>query len=215
MSGLPSESVIAGHFPPDQQPAWEVALLFPPQGGWSLKEYFELSESTNRLVEYTRGHIEVLEMPTIEHQRIIMHLLMLLRETGFDGEHGMALMAPLQTTILPGVVREPDIVFKLRENIPSGDVEYFHGADLVMEVVSADKQSHERDYVKKRAVYAEAGIPEYWIVDPQQQRVVVLTLEGGQYVEHANLVREGVAASRLLAGFEADVAAIFAAGKVR
>lgn len=144
-----------------------------------------------------------------------MYFLMLLRETGFDGEHGMALMAPHQTTMLPEVVREPDIVFKLRKNIPPSEVKYFHGADLVIEVVSADKQSHERDYVKKRALYAEAGVAEYWIVDPQQQRVMALTLDGDKYAEHANLTGSGTAASKLLNGFSVDVAAVFAARKQR
>ena len=52
---------------------------------------------------------------------------------------------------------------------------YWLGADLVLEVVSEDNP--QRDYAIKRRDYAEAGIPEYWIVDGQQQTVSVLPLQ--------------------------------------
>lgn len=54
---------------------------------------------------------------------------------------------------------------------------------LVVEVVSPGRVGRERDYARKRAQYAARGIPEYWIVDPQEQIVMVLQLEDGQYIE--------------------------------
>ena len=54
---------------------------------------------------------------------------------------------------------------------------------LVVEVVSPGKANRERDYTAKRAQYAARGIPEYWILDPDDQVVIVLRLEAGAYVE--------------------------------
>lgn len=54
---------------------------------------------------------------------------------------------------------------------------------LVIEVVSPDEPA--RDYRYKRSEYAVRGIPEYWIVDPIQQKVTVLTLVEGFYDEIA------------------------------
>jgi Uma2 family endonuclease len=54
---------------------------------------------------------------------------------------------------------------------------------LVVEVVSPGKVAWERDYDCKRSQYAAVGIPEYWIVDPQEQQVTVLRLELGEYTE--------------------------------
>ena len=54
---------------------------------------------------------------------------------------------------------------------------------LVVEIVSPGRVGRERDYERKRAQYAARGIPEYWIVDPQEQIVMVLQLENSQYVE--------------------------------
>lgn len=122
-------------------------------------------------------------------------------------------MAPHQTTILPDVVREPDIVYKLRENLPSPDEKYFTGADLIMEVVGADERSRRRDYQTKVADYAKAGVAEYWIFDPQEERVMVLSLAGDKYAEHADLTKQGTATSVLLDGFAVDVTEVFAAGK--
>jgi hypothetical protein len=59
---------------------------------------------------------------------------------------------------------------------------YWTGADLVIEVVSPDDP--QRDLVTKRSEYAQAGIPEYWIVDPQTETITVLRLEDARYVEH-------------------------------
>jgi Uma2 family endonuclease len=47
---------------------------------------------------------------------------------------------------------------------------------LVVEVVSPGRIGRERDYISKRAQYAARGIPEYWIVDPQEQMIAVLQL---------------------------------------
>jgi Uma2 family endonuclease len=55
---------------------------------------------------------------------------------------------------------------------------------LVVEVVSSsdtDRVSKTRDYVLKRDEYEKRGIPEYWIVDPIAQVVIVLMLENGAY----------------------------------
>jgi Uma2 family endonuclease len=57
---------------------------------------------------------------------------------------------------------------------------------LVVEVASntqESKQSRDRDYVEKRSEYAARRIPEYWIVDPNQNTVTVLALDGAEYRE--------------------------------
>ncbi|WP_416666176.1 Uma2 family endonuclease [Egbenema bharatensis] len=52
---------------------------------------------------------------------------------------------------------------------------------FVLAVVSPGEANRQRDYVRKRAQYAAAGIPEYVIVDPEEQTVTVLGLEQGHY----------------------------------
>ncbi len=56
---------------------------------------------------------------------------------------------------------------------------------LIAEVVSPYRnhqdENYQRDYIDKRRQYQELGIPEYWIIDPQQQKVTVLLLVDGIY----------------------------------
>ena len=84
---------------------------------------------------------------------------------------------------------------------------YFDGADLVIEVVSDDDP--DRDLVTKRREYAQAGIAEYWIVEPQVETITVLRLDRDQYVEHGRFGRGAAAASALLPGLSVDVATMF------
>ena len=54
---------------------------------------------------------------------------------------------------------------------------------LAVEVVSPGKANRDRDYRYKRSEYAARGIAEYWIVDPELNRVTVLSLVDGFYEE--------------------------------
>ena len=81
----------------------------------------------------------------------------------------------------------------LKQNADRISDEFWERADLVMEVVSPEKP--ERDYVTKRLDYAEAGIPEYWIVDPRTKTVEVLKLEESEYVTHTAATNQSPAAA--------------------
>jgi Uma2 family endonuclease len=54
---------------------------------------------------------------------------------------------------------------------------------LIVEVVSPGQRNRQRDFERKRAQYAHIGVPEYWLIDPENQVVVVLALQTGAYVE--------------------------------
>jgi Uma2 family endonuclease len=54
---------------------------------------------------------------------------------------------------------------------------------LIAEVVSPGKTNRDRDYINKRAQYAAIGVPEYWLINPKAQSVMVLELKGNEYSE--------------------------------
>ena len=78
-----------------------------------------------------------------------------------------------------------------------------------MEVVSEGQESWKRDYVEKAEDYAAAGIAEYWIVDPQERKITVLTLTDTEYREHGVFIEGDDASSVLLAGFACRVSDVF------
>ena len=57
---------------------------------------------------------------------------------------------------------------------------------LVIEVVSPGELQRDRDYIAKRLQYQYRAIPEYWIVDPQSESVLVLELKEKTYTEVGN-----------------------------
>lgn len=191
----------------DLEPAWEIAYLFPAQGAWSEDDYLSLTEGTNHLVELSQGHVEVLPMPTRTHQRIVFFLARVLHSFLMAHGLGTVLFAPLRVRLWEGKFREPDLVVVLAEHRDREHEAYFDGADLVIEVVSDDDP--DRDLVTKRREYAQAGIAEYWIVEPQVETITVLRLDRDQYVEHGRFGRGAAAASALLPGLSVDVATMF------
>ncbi len=192
------------------EPSWEVAYLFPAQGNWTEAEYLALN--TNRLVELSEGYLEVLAVPTIFHQLIAQFLFGALQAYLAGRPTGMVLLAPLPVRLWPGQMREPDLVYITPRRIRTvrGQPE---GADLVMEVVSPGSENRERDLEIKRQEYARAGIAEYWIVDHEEMRITVLTLDGQTYRVHGEFGPGARATSVLLPGFTAAVDDVFAAGE--
>jgi len=196
-------------------PAWEIARLFPDQGFWSEGDYLSLTRDARFLVELVDGYIEVLPMPSLSHQRIVRFLVALLQGFLSRSPLGELLFAPIRMRLWGSRIREPDIMFLLNEHADRATEDFCEGADLVIEVVSADPKDRKRDLETKRAEYARAGIGEYWIVDPEEGRISVLKLEGNQYGVHSEGRGGERVRSHMLAGLEVDVAAVLASASSR
>lgn len=183
-----------------------VLDLAPRQGNWSDEAYLRLTDHTSHLIEFTDGFVEVLPMPTDRHQTILGYLyhLFLARVHPAGGK---VQFAALRLRIRPGKYREPDILLLRDARDERRQDRYWLGADLVVEVVSPDKPA--RDLVDKRRDYAEGRVPEYWIVNPGDETILVLRLEGDAYVEHGTFRRGQAATSSLLSGFAVEVSAVF------
>lgn len=185
----------------EHEPTWDVAQLFPSQGVWSEAEYLALD--TNHLVEFSQGYVEFLPMPTLTHQLIVLFLYEALKAHVSARRLGTILVAAYKVKLWEGKYREPDVIFVKEEHLSRLGEQFSLGADLVIEVVS--DQGRPRDLEIKRQEYAQAGIPEYWIVDPQLEQITVLALEGSTYAVHGEYPKGAEATSRLLPGFKVNV----------
>ena len=58
--------------PQEPEYAWELATLYPAQGDWSEVEYLELTDHSNRRIEFTDGRLEFLPMPTEIHEALLI-----------------------------------------------------------------------------------------------------------------------------------------------
>ncbi|HEX4796148.1 MAG TPA: Uma2 family endonuclease [Humisphaera sp.] len=166
---------------------------------WTPEAYFELNGAY--LVEYSRGNLEILPMPTMTHQRIASRLYDALRAAApRDGE---VLFAGTRVKVGLDTYREPDVLYIPPEWKSSTQDDFVERVGLVIEVVSESSRNH--DLETKREEYASAGIPEYWIVDPQQSLITVLTLQGLEYAIQGEYGRGQISSSIFLRGFAISV----------
>ncbi len=206
----PASAAAAQSAAADTRLASLLCDALPPQGAWNDSGYLWLTSQSNRLIEFTDGWLEELPVPTHTHQAILLFLYDLFRAV-VHNRGGTVMVAPLRMRVREGKFREPDLLLLRDRNDPRCQDRYWLGADLVVEVVSPDDP--DRDLVQKRADYAEAGIPEYWIADPRDETILVLGLADGAYRELGQYRRGDVAPSRSLDGLRVDVGAAFDAPK--
>ena len=198
MSSLSTQAPLASAPARPGQPVREITDYLPSQGSWTERQYLALF-THGRGVEFNDGMIEVLPVPTKTHQLVIGLFYELLK--AFLGGRGVVLLAGYKLRVQSPEVqfREPDVVYLTPEQNTRAGEAFTRAAELVAEVVSRDDP--ERDYVTKRREYAAAGIPEYWILDPAARQILVLGLDGNQYMERGKYGPGERASSHHLPGF--------------
>ena len=205
MSVVPSPSTTAADPAMPHEPAWEIARLFPAQGAWTEEAYLSFTESMNQYCELVDGRVEVPDMPTKTHQQIVHALLALFLAYLRPRRRGDAIAAPYRVRLRTGGFREPDITVYRADHLDRFGERFGDVPDLVVEVVSDDPASRIRDYEDKRREYAAAGIAEYWIIDAPANRVLVLTLDAGDYGVAADRQLNEAVTSRLFPDFVVTV----------
>ncbi len=174
-----------------------------------LKTYDDLlaiPEDGNRY-ELILGEIAMSPSPNKKHQRALSRLNN--RTSAFVEQHqlGEVFFAPFDVKFSPYSVVEPDLFYISREKRFTLGDNFVDGApDMVVEVLSPSNRM--QDLVKKAALYAQYGVAEYWVVDPESQTVAVHQWKDGQYV--ALKPKKGIARSIVLKGFEVSIQEIFA-----
>lgn len=189
------------------EPTWELAAQYPLQGSWAVEQYLALD--VGRQVEFDNGKLEFLPWPTELQQAIALFLCFQVRQVVEKSRKGICLVAPFRVKINESRFREPDVLFMLEENRERRKSNYWNGADLVIEIVSEDDPN--RDLIEKRFDYAQAGVQEYWIVDPRDRSILVLSLETelSEYRETARCTDGEVVRSQLIDRFEVLVTEVF------
>ena len=157
----------------------EPAVPEPPV---SYEEFLEWADEDVR-AEWIDGHIHVMSPASDQHQDVVEFLLALARllvEHHGEGWVRSSLFQ-MKTDVRPSG-REPDLMYVREEHRDRITDTYLDGpADLVVEVISSE--SGTRDRGEKFYEYEEAGIPEYWLVDPEREELAVYRLKEGRSPE--------------------------------
>ena len=184
-----------------------------PRAGLRLtvEEFLELPDTYDRRkMELDEGELYVMPRPRKVHQSVQARLVTRF-ENYFDGfdeppadvSHDFLVALSLEERILYA----PDLSVVLRERAHIIGDRMIEGApDIVVEILSSDRN---RDLVRKRQVYASAGIPEYWTFDYLNETATLLELRGSEYVERATLGPSDTLTTPLLPGLAIPLADIF------
>jgi Uma2 family endonuclease len=139
----------------------------------SYDEYRQWDEFEEALTEWVDGEVILHRPPLDRHQRALEFLERLLDLFVQLFGLGLIRVAPFSMRTTPeGSAREPDIFFLASEHLGRLTEHELNGpADIVVEVISTDSVSRDRD--DKFYEYQNGGVREYWIVDPRagKQRV--------------------------------------------
>ncbi len=174
----------------------------PQQGFWTYDDYAVLDDGEH--YEIVNGVLYMTPSPSWSHQEIVGEIFAHLRAYVHETAIGGVLMAPLDVELASHTVFQPDVVVLRKASRRKLKARHIVGApDLVVEVVSPSSETH--DSYRKLVAYARAGVPEYWIVDPDAQNIEVLLLENSEY--HSQGVYRGKATlpAQIVAGLPTQV----------
>ncbi len=126
------------------------------------------------------GELVVTPSPSLRHQDIVFNLGKILDRHVRDRSLGKVYMSPVDCLLGPWTVLGPDVVFVETARFDRLTHRAIEGAPtLVIEVLSPSTAVIDRK--RKRALYAEHGVPHYWIVDPDALALDALVLAGDDY----------------------------------
>jgi Uma2 family endonuclease len=174
----------------------------------TLEEFLEAEAVEGYRYELARGVLEVNQVPNDPHRQVVTNLYTAVAR--YHLAHKRVILSfgggSEFQFVLPGLTsgRNPDLGVVLR-----GAAKDRRGRRLPVlaaEVIS--RGSIQRDYETKRAEYLAYGLLEYWIVDPMERRVTVLTRRGDAWVE-AVFRDDQVIGSLVLPGFATTVAELW------
>jgi Uma2 family endonuclease len=155
---------------------------------FTLAEYLAYDDGTDKRYELVNG--ELIEMPSESDLNNAIAIFLLLTFAKLIPGKLLRRGTEIVVSGSRATTRVPDLLVLTEELVTAlqGTPRSIITPDLpppalVVEVVSPGKENQDRDYRYKRSEYAARGIGEYWIVDPQQSQVVLLTLVDGLYEE--------------------------------
>jgi Uma2 family endonuclease len=140
---------------------------------WTLAEVHRLPDDGNKY-ELVRGELFVTPPPGDEHETIAARLSGILAP--YVSEHSLGLVFhPKAVMRFEGSEVEPDLMVRLpHPNRKKNDSDWDTAPVpiLVVEILSA--YTRRRDFNQKKRLYLDAGVAEYWIIDPEAQTITVI-----------------------------------------
>ena len=160
--------------------------------------------------ELIDGEVYMTPSPNTKHQVVVGNLHVALRRFADETGIGKVFLAPFDVVFGERTAVQPDLLFIHKERLSIlTDLNVQGAPDLVIEVLSPSTAAFDRE--TKLQVYARAGVPEVWYVDPKEEVLEILNLSPSRrYKKTARLSGDASVASRVLAGLRLPLEEVFA-----
>lgn len=146
-------------------------------------------------VQVINNQLYISPAPNVPHFRIVGSLSDEFRRIVKESGLGEVFFAPVDVYMGNKNAIQPDIFYISSENADIIKKDAIYGApDLIVEVLSPGNK--KADLVKKKAVYENFGVKEYFIVNPVDKSVITYYLENNRYAEQ--ITQKGKLISKLL-----------------
>jgi Uma2 family endonuclease len=171
-------------------------------------EQFRQLPDDGKRYELVRGEVHLTPSPTTKHQFVLHRLISSLDLYLSKNRVGEIMFAPLDVRLSADTALQPDLLFVANAHAAIVQEDYLRGApDLVVEILSPSTAAHDR--ATKLTLYAEAGVGEMWIIDPQAKTVEILKLQGNKYFVEAALAGSRALTSTCFPGWELPLPDLF------
>lgn len=170
----------------------------------------EFDDTDNFQYELLNGELVQKASPTVQHQRISMRLISAFLKHLDQNPVGEIFHAPLDVVLNDYNAPQPDIIFIRKENtgiIDEQEQIVLGAPDILIEILSPG--SIKRDRIEKKELYEKFAVPEFWIVDPNNQSIEVYQFLEGRYQIFAFAAEAGTVQSAVLPGLDLDIAPVF------
>lgn len=179
----------------------------PRQGEWTYDAYAARTDD-GECYEIVQGVLVMSPAPRFKHQKCVIALSSYLYQIITERELGEVIAGPFDVILSEQDVFQPDLLVVLSEHLDRLHEEGVRGApDLVIETISPSSKLYDR--VIKHTVYEHAGIPEYWLMHPQEQTIELFVLENGKYRSLGVFSGEHILPSRIVPQMDRPVARFF------
>lgn len=178
----------------------DKSMVTTPTKKISFEEYLSYDDGTNKHYELVDGQLTRMPPASFLHSDIIdfisgcfkaiatQYKLDIKVKTGDVG-----IRTGMNSSRIPDISVIDGKAWKSYRRDKSAVIE--NGLMLAVEVVSPGIEQISRDYTDKAIEYQQTGIPEYWIVDPIEQKITVLVLKDGSYIPAVFTEDEAIAST--------------------
>lgn len=182
--------------------------LVRPDIRFSYAEYLALPETGPRY-QLLDGELIMSPAPSFRHQLVVARILAALLTFVEARRLGRVVGSPIDVILTDQDVLQPDIAYVSAARTPLIAREGIRGGpDLTVEALSPATAKLDRG--PKRLLYARHGVTEYWIVDPDADRIDLYRLQENADAPERSLGAADTLTTPLLPGFSLDLAGVFA-----